>query len=196
MAKGWTVVILIMILDVDVTAAGGIIKLIARKSNPPPSGPKAPSNLRTLRPPSRSILRTFLYNPLNPHTAGVSNAARLHRHLERRYVPLWEIDRNRSHDALSREISRRNAARTIRGGDFSTPLRFGRNDGGRGPLFCHLGREISPLRSATVEMTEGAGRFFYNLRRQPPPQPSGPKAPSNLRTLRPIGPVNPKNLPL
>ncbi len=33
-AKGWTVVILIMILDVDVTAAGGIIKLIARKGNP------------------------------------------------------------------------------------------------------------------------------------------------------------------
>ena len=29
-AKGWTVVILIMILDVDVTAEGGIIKLIAR----------------------------------------------------------------------------------------------------------------------------------------------------------------------
>ena len=25
------------------------------------------------------------------------------------------------------------------------------------------------------------------------PQPSGPKAPSNLRTFRPIGPVNPKN---
>ena len=35
-AKGWTVVILIMILDVDVTAEGGIIKLIARESNPPP----------------------------------------------------------------------------------------------------------------------------------------------------------------
>ena len=29
MAKGWTVVILIMILDVDVTAEGGIIKLFA-----------------------------------------------------------------------------------------------------------------------------------------------------------------------
>ena len=29
-AKGWTVVILIMILDVDVTAEDGIIKLIAR----------------------------------------------------------------------------------------------------------------------------------------------------------------------
>ena len=49
-AKGWTVVILIMILDVDVTAEGGIIKLIARKGNPQPSGPKAPSNLRTLGP--------------------------------------------------------------------------------------------------------------------------------------------------
>ena len=40
-----------------------------------------------------------------------------------------------------------------------------------------------------------AAPLFLNLRRQPPPQPSGPKAPSNLRTLRPIGPVNPKNLP-
>ena len=30
-AKGWTVVILIMILDVDVTAEGGIMKLIARR---------------------------------------------------------------------------------------------------------------------------------------------------------------------
>ena len=39
MAKGWTVVILIMILDVDVTAAGGIIKLIARRAIPPPFEP-------------------------------------------------------------------------------------------------------------------------------------------------------------
>ena len=48
-AKGWTVVILIMILDVDVTAEGGIIKLIARRAihNPRPEGP---SNLRTLGP--------------------------------------------------------------------------------------------------------------------------------------------------
>ena len=37
-AKGWTVVILIMILDVDVTAEGGIIKLIALRAIPPPSG--------------------------------------------------------------------------------------------------------------------------------------------------------------
>ena len=33
----WTVVILIMILDVDVTAEGGIIKLIARRAIPQPS---------------------------------------------------------------------------------------------------------------------------------------------------------------
>ena len=67
-------------------------------------------------------------HPLNLHTEGVSNGARRHRHLERGCVPLWETDGNRSHDTLSREISHRNAARTIRGGDFSTPLRFGRND--------------------------------------------------------------------
>ena len=42
-AKGWTVVILIMILDVDVTAEGDIIKLIARKGNPQPSEPSEPS---------------------------------------------------------------------------------------------------------------------------------------------------------
>ena len=39
-------------------------------------------------------------------------------------------------DTLSREISHLNAARAIRGGDFSTPLRFGRNDGrGRAGFF-------------------------------------------------------------
>ena len=39
-AKGWTVVILIMILDVDVTAEGGLIKLAA-KPPPPPSARRA-----------------------------------------------------------------------------------------------------------------------------------------------------------
>ena len=38
-AKGWTVVRMIMILDVDVTAEGGIIKLIARRAIPQPSEP-------------------------------------------------------------------------------------------------------------------------------------------------------------
>ena len=41
-AKGWTVVILIMILDVDVTAEGSIIKLIARRAIPPPFEPSEP----------------------------------------------------------------------------------------------------------------------------------------------------------
>ena len=42
-AKGCTRVRMIMILDVDVTAAGGIIKLIARKGNPQPSEPSESS---------------------------------------------------------------------------------------------------------------------------------------------------------
>ena len=50
-AKGWTVVILIMILDVDVTAEGGIIKLIARRAIHHP------------------------LNLLNLHAEGVSNAS-------------------------------------------------------------------------------------------------------------------------
>ena len=39
-AKGWTVVRMIMILDVDVTAEGGIIILIARKGDTTTLGPK------------------------------------------------------------------------------------------------------------------------------------------------------------
>ena len=61
-AKGCTRVRMIMILDVDVTAEGGIIKLIARRAihhplNQPAKGRPNPLNL------------------LNPHTAGVSNGA-------------------------------------------------------------------------------------------------------------------------
>ena len=50
----------------------------------------------------------------------------------------YGADGKRAHDTLSREISHRNAARTIREGDFSTPLRFGRNDGDGGRLFYNL----------------------------------------------------------
>ena len=77
-------------------------------------------------------------------------------------LPPQGVDANRSDDTLSLKISHRNAARTIRGGDFSTLWRlciespsqpklasslhnkrlsywrltgFGRNDGGRGPAF-------------------------------------------------------------
>ena len=61
--------------------------------------------------------------------------ARQHRHLERRYVPVWETDGDRSDDTLSREISRVIQPVPSEGGDFSTPLRFGRNDGNGGLFF-------------------------------------------------------------
>ena len=47
----------------------------------------------------------------------------------------YGADGKRFDETLSLKISRRNAARTIREGDFSTPLRFGRNDGGAGRRF-------------------------------------------------------------
>ena len=65
-AKGCTRVRMIMILDVDVTAEGGIIKLIARRAihhplNQPAKGRPNPLNL------------------LNLHAEGVSNASSTHR---------------------------------------------------------------------------------------------------------------------
>ena len=52
-AKGWTVVILIMILDVDVTAEGDIIKLIAHRAihHPRPEGPLPPERNEYNLPP-------------------------------------------------------------------------------------------------------------------------------------------------
>ncbi len=71
---------MIMILEVDVTAERrhyNTHRPIGRYHNPRPKGP---SNLITLRPSGRSILRTFPLNllnplnPLNPHAAGVSTS--------------------------------------------------------------------------------------------------------------------------
>ena len=57
-------------------AEGGLIKLAA-KPPPQPSGPKAPSNLRTFRPPGRSILRTFSHHaePFEPFPLIMYNKA-------------------------------------------------------------------------------------------------------------------------
>ena len=74
-AKGCTRVRMIMILDVDVTAEGGIIIFITLRAIPQPSG-KRPVKLKNLP-------------LLNLHTEGVSNAARRHRHLERSCVLVW-----------------------------------------------------------------------------------------------------------
>ena len=52
-AKGCTRVRMIMILDVDVTAEGGIIKLIAREGNPPPFEPFEPFEPSEPYEPSR-----------------------------------------------------------------------------------------------------------------------------------------------
>ena len=71
----------------------------------------------------------------------------------------YGADGKRFDETLSREISQRNAARTIRG-DFSTPLRYGRNDD-RARLFF--------IKSAPE------GRHHNPL----------PARPSNLRTLGP-----------
>ena len=61
----WTVVILIMILDVDVTAEGGIIKLIARKGDTTTLGAKGPVKLKN--PPAHRPV-----NPKNPPRPVVS----------------------------------------------------------------------------------------------------------------------------
>ena len=53
---------MIMTLDMDVTAEGGIIKLIAREGDTTTLGPKAPSNLKTLRPQGPVHLKNFFHN--------------------------------------------------------------------------------------------------------------------------------------
>ena len=83
----WTVVILIMILDVDVTAEGGIIKLIARKGDTTTLaavGCVKLKNLKNLRGEAPSTLTPQACpkakpppqpsgrSPVNPHTEGVS----------------------------------------------------------------------------------------------------------------------------
>ncbi len=74
-------------------------------------------------------------NPLNPHAAGVSMRRQPPPSSRAGGCAGMGVDVNRFDDTLSLKISHRNAARTIRGG------------------------EISPLRSATVEMT-GTGAAF------------------------------------
>ena len=73
----------------------------------------------------------------------------------------YGADGNRFDETLSREISQCNAARTIRGGrDFSTPLRFGRNDERGARQHRHLERGDAP-----VWVLEG-NRFDETLSRE------------------------------
>ena len=54
---------MIMILDVDVTAEGGITKLIAQEGDTTTLGAQGPVKLKNPPAKGRSILRTFFYNP-------------------------------------------------------------------------------------------------------------------------------------
>ena len=80
----------------------------------------------------------------------------------------WYVtDGKRSHDTLSREISHRNVVRTIRGGDFFTPQRFRRNDGGRGLAFLKSapeGRHHHPQRQSCCRPLNEAMQPFYTTR--------------------------------
>ena len=112
-----------------------------------------------------------------------------------------------SHDTLSREISHRNAARTIRGGDFPTLWRlciespsqpklasslqnkrlsywrltgFGRNDGGGGQCFYNL-RPLKGKRLTTFCASLALLQNVFAVHRRAPPQsfePSEPYEPS------------------
>ena len=150
--------------------------------------------------------------------------ARQHRHLERSCVPVWGVDGNRSHDTLSREISHRNAAHTIRGGDFSTLWRlciespsqpklasslhnkrlsywrltgFGRNDG--------RWSDIGVIHAFLHSPSAIAVRIDLCCAKAPTgginssPQRGdttilGPIGPSNLRTFAPLGALNVRTL--
>ena len=110
-------------------------------------------------------------------------------------LPPQGVDANRSDDTLSLKISCRNAARTMRGGDFSTLWRLCIES----PSQPKLASSLHNKRLSYWRLT-GFGRnderawagFFYNLRRSRHHHPRA-KGPSNLRTLRPIGPVHLKN---
>ena len=123
----------------------------------------------------------------------------------------YGADGKRIDDTLSPEISQRNAVpRTIRGGDFSTPLRYGRNDD-RARLFfiksAPEGRHHHPRpeglspperkrrNPSTQPAAPAAPPSFIICARRAPPQPSACKAvklknpwavgPSILRTFLP-----------
>ena len=80
----------------------------------------------------------------------------------------YGADGKRFDDTLSPEISQHNAARTIRGGDFSTPLRFGRNDERGARQYRHLERGDAP-----VWVLEG-NRFDETLSREISHQKANP----------------------
>ena len=78
------------------TMRGGDFSTLWRLCIESPSQPKLASSLHNKR---------LSYWRLTSFGRNDERGARCHRHLERGCMLLWETDRNRSHDALSREIS-------------------------------------------------------------------------------------------
>ena len=93
-AKGCTRVRMIMLLDVDVTAAGGIIKLIALRAIPQPSGQR-PVKLKNPPANGRSILRTFPWCP-PPWSSASAPPKEPHYFLSKNFTISWGISFFRS----------------------------------------------------------------------------------------------------
>jgi len=150
---------------------GGDFSTLWRLCIDSPSQPKLASSLHNKR---------LSYWRLTGFGRNDERGVRCYRHLERGCMPLWETDRNRSHDALSREISHRNAARTIRGGDFSTLWRLCIDSPSQPKLASSLhNKRLSYWRLTGFGRNDErarAGSFIICARRAPPP-PSEPFEP-------------------
>ena len=77
MAKGWTVVKMIMTLDMDVTAERRHYNTHRPQGDTATLGAKGPVKLKNPPANGRSILRTLTPQvcPMNPHAEGVSKGA-------------------------------------------------------------------------------------------------------------------------
>ena len=102
--------------------------------------------------------------------------ARQHRHLERRYVPVWETDGNRSDDTLSREISRVILPVPSEGGDFSTLWRLCIESPSQPKLASSLhNKRLSYWRLTGFRRNDGGcGPAFLKSVAKPPPRPFEP----------------------
>ena len=146
------------------------------------------------------FLWLFEHKTLSPRplSEGVlhNRGASRHRHLERSCMPLWETDRNRSHDTLSREISCRNAARTMRGGDFSTLWRLCIESPSQPKLASSLhNKRLSYWRLTGYGRNDGRVRAgFFIICGEAATTTLGAKSPVKPKNPPAVRPVNPKNL--
>ena len=141
--------------------------------------PERPSSLQTLRPNGPDHLKNLPpLNPLNPGRGAAHPAAPFRL------------------AALATHPREGGGQVTWRRGTLPQTLPIPFCGGGKGDH--DLQTCLPPLvggRGTTKWWRGTAEGGIIKTAAQPPPQPSGPKAPSNLRTLGPR-PIHPKNLPL